>query len=306
MKTIKMIGLTMLLLMLAPPVAAVSAEESPGPKRASVLMGNPPVNINIASAGTLPESTLFTALNASFSDKHRGKDGGSSGFDTFAQIWLLKVRYGITSNLELSTVGSYANMSRRNPSPNPSHIEGLGDQSLGLSYGLFNVHQGDPLSLSFGLSAILPTAPEGSNHAPGNSAWGGRAHVAVGKWLTRDLKFDTELVFNTPFERGNQDVKRGSQYMWSAQLRYLFNEFDIAFESNVTKTESGDKDLPNGRNINIRNGYTEWYVGPSLNVAFEPVKAWMGVGVFFPVYQDVKGPTKVDDARFEFKIGKLW
>lgn len=275
------------------------------PKSAKVLAGTPPVNVNIASAGTLPKGLLFTALNMSFSDRQNSKRGGGRLSDAFSQVWLLKVRYGLTNKLELATVLSYANMSRRNPTPAPKHIEGYGDQSLGLSYGLFNTHEGDPVALSFGAAVLLPTAPQGDNHAPGASTWGGRAHVAFGTWLSENVKFDTEVVGSAPFERGNQKTRRGNQYMWNAQLRCVFDAFDLGLESSMVKNESGDKDLPSGTNINLRNGNYEWYVGPSANVAL-PGDMWVGVGVFFPLCQDVKGPAKVDDARFEFKIGKLW
>ncbi|MDR2891545.1 MAG: transporter [Deltaproteobacteria bacterium] len=307
MKQISFTALVTLLLLFVTAQAGFADDAAaPASSRARVIASTPPVNVNIASAGTLPQGTLFTALNASFSEKDRGKDGGGSRPDVFSQVWLLKTRYGLTNHLELATVFSYANMRMRPQGAPHNHVEGYGDQALGLSYAPFNIHQGDPLALSFGLSALLPTAPQGANHAPGNSAWGGRAHAALGLWLTEDLKFDTEFVLNTPFERGNQKVKRGTQYMWNAQMRYSFDYFDLGLESSLVKMESGDRDVPGGSNINLHNGYTEWYVGPSLNIALEPSRAWLGVGVFFPLYQDVKGPAKVDDARFEFKIGMLW
>ncbi|MEA8500706.1 hypothetical protein ONN26_24690, partial [Salmonella enterica subsp. enterica serovar Muenster] len=37
--------------------------------------------------------------------------------DVYSQIWLLKIRYGLTDRLELSTVGSYINNKRDNLSP---------------------------------------------------------------------------------------------------------------------------------------------------------------------------------------------
>lgn len=295
-----------ILFVLMLPAAAFAAEEGATAKRAGVLNGTPPVGINIGSSGTLPEDVWFTSINASFSDKHRAKDGGGNKSDYFSQFWIYKIRYGITSELEFVTLGTYANNSYRNPTPSTKHIEGYGDQSIGLTYAFFNGHQGDPLSMSAGLTASVPTAPRGDNHVPGAGVWGGRASFAIGGWLMDDLKVDTEFSTSMAFERGNQDVKRGQQYSWSTQFRYVFNEFDLGLESSVIKAESGDVHLPGGGNRNLRNGYTEWYVGPSVNVAFDKIDAWLGVGVFFPMYQHVEGPSKVDNARLEFKFAKLW
>lgn len=275
-------------------------------KRPRVLMGTPPVNVNISGAGTLPEGVLFTALNASFADKDHARRGGKNNSDVFSQVWLLKVRYGLTKNLELAAISSYVNLDRSSPTPNPEHLEGFGDQVLGINYALKNIHQGDPYALSFVAGVMLPTAPGGRNHLPGNSAWGGRLGANFGKFITKDLKMDTELVWTGPFERGNQEVKRGDLFQWNTQFRYLFDNFDIAFESSLVRQESGNKDFPNGIRRNVKNGFTEWFVGPSMNVAFASLDMWAGLGVFVPVYQHVDGPNKVEDVRIEFKIGKLW
>lgn len=295
-----------ILLALLLPAVALAAEEGELAKRAAVLKATPPVGVNTGSSGTLPEGVWFTSINASFSDKHRAKKDGGAKSDYFSQFWLYKIRYGITSQLEFVTLGTYANNSYRSPTPTPSHVEGYGDQSFGLSYAFFNGHMGDPLSMAVGLTISAPTAPQGDNHVPGASVWGGRASFNVGTWITDDLKVDTEFAVSTPFERGNQKVKRGTQYAWSTQFRYVFNEFDLGLESNFIKVESGDIDLPGGGNRNLKNGYTEWYAGPSMNVAFDKINAWLGVGYFFPLYQHVEGPAKVDNGRLEFKFAKLW
>ena len=82
--------------------------------------------------------------------------------------------------------------------------------------------------------------------------------------------------------------------------------FDIGLESVLTKTESSDKRLPTGDHINTYSGTTEWVVGPSINLAIEPLKMWVGVGAFFPVMQEAKSSTKMEDVRWEFKIAKVW
>ena len=151
---------------------------------------------------------------------------------------------------------------------------------------------------------------------PGNNAWGARGAAAVGAWVTKDIKMDTEFVWSGPFERGNQNVERGDQWQWNTNIRYLWDWIDVGFESSLVVQESGNKKidgrwLANGSwrdssTTNTRNGYTEWLVGPSMNVAVDSLGMWAGIGAFFPVVQDYKGPAKVEDVRWELKIGKVW
>ncbi len=299
---------TLFLLLLLPAHPASAAEQKTPERPPVVLIGTPPVNVNMAGAGTLPKGVLYTALNASFADK-RHTENGSNGPDIFSQAWLLKIRYGLTGNIELNTVGSYVNLARDpKPAGGSEHLEGFGDQSVGISYAPFNIHQGEPFALSFGAGVILPTAPQGKNHLPGNSAFGWRVNTAFGLFFTPNIKLDTEVVATGPFERGNRRVKRGDAYQWNTQVRYLFRYMDVALESSYVHADSADADI-GGRTVNTRNGYDEWFVGPSMNFAppfMADADVWAGLGVFFPIHQDFKGPNKSESARFEFKIGKLW
>ena len=274
----------------------------PKKKRARSLLGTP-VNAAMAGAGTIPEGAFLTMVNASFADKTRSKKGG--GVTTFTQVWLFKQRYGITNHLEIGVVVPYINNERRNYSGGPKHMEGLSDTTLQLTLAPFNSHQGDPMNLSFGVAALLPTGQYGKNHLPGSGVWGARFVAAAGWWFTRDFKADTEVTWSLPFERGNQRVKRGQEVQWNAFARYLFDNFDIALESNLKYQESGDKRFDFGT-VNLNNGYTEWFVGPSMNFAIDELGAWVGVGVFFPVMQDTKGPAKVENYRFDCKLGLMW
>ncbi len=287
------------------PAMQSSADDSAKPKstRAKMLTGTP-VNVNIAGGGSLPKGKLLTIYNSSFADKTSREDG-YRGPKVFSQTHILKLRYGLTNHWELSSVGGYANNERRGGNPSPRHIEGMLDQSLGLTYSPFQFHQGDKFALSFTGAVTTPTGQYGKNHLPGGGVWGGRLAAGVATFLTKDIRFDTEAVWIMPFERGNQDVKRGDQYQWNTQLRYLFDKVDIGLESTLIHTESGDKNI-NGRNVNMKNGITEWYVGPSVNLAIDSLDMWVGVGAFFPVVQDVKGPNIVEDVRYEFKIAKMW
>ena len=271
--------------------------------RARSLIGSP-VNANLAGGGTLPKGAGVTMLNASFADRTRGKRGG--GPDSFGQVYLLKTRYGLSNSFELGVVLPYINNRRSGHPSGPDHIEGLGDMTVQITWAPLNRHQQDPLSLSFGAGLLLPTGIYGKNHLPGNGVFGGRLVGAVSWWPTNDIRMDAEVIWTGPFERGNQRVKRGQQWQWNAFARYLFDNVDIGIESAITHAESGDKSFDWGETRNLRNGYTEWLVGPSMNVALDSLGVWGGLGVFFPLVQDVKGPSKVEDVRFEFKLGKVW
>lgn len=307
-KILLSIAVMTVMLALACPAFAQDAPGADAPKkessRSKMLFGQP-VNVSIAGGGSLPQGKALTILNASFANKNHSKRG-SAAPDAASQVWLFKFRYGITNHLELSMTTPYINNTfSPKPARGSRHMEGFGDQAVGLILAPWNEHQGDPVSASLYMGALLPTGNYGKNHLPGNGAWGGRFAAGIGKMVTRDFKLDTEVVYSTPFDRGNQEVRRGGQYEWNANVRYLFDRFDIGLESSLVVRESGDRDTALGHR-NLRNGLTEWFIGPSMNVGIDPLGMWAGVGVFFPVVQDVKGPAKVEDARFEFKIGKLW
>lgn len=282
--------------------AAETAGDKPKSTRARSLIGSP-VNPNLAASGTVPKGIFVSMLNASFADKNRSKKGGKT--DTFNQTWLLKLRYGVTETFEIALVTPYINNSRSGSYSGSKHIEGFGDEGLQFTFGPLQERLGDPFTFSFAAGLSLPTGTGGKNHLPGSGAWGWRTVVSAGKWLNKNLKLDTEGIWSGPFERGNQKVKGGQALQWNAQARYMLDNIDFALESNLYHQESGDKNTPGG-NINLRNGATEWLVGPSMNVASDTLGMWAGIGVFFPVMQDVKGPTAVEDARFAFKIGKVW
>lgn len=269
-----------------------------------MLAGTPPVNTNISGSGSLPRGVLFTAINASFADREDAEKGYDGPY-VYSQTWLLKMRYGLTDNLELGAIVPYMRMGRSHPTTTPKYIEGLGDVTAGFNFAPFNLHQGDPVALSFVAAAIVPTAPQGKNHLPGSGAWGGRASAALGFFATDNIKLDTELVWSAPFERGNQKVRRCDMYQWNAQMRYVWDNYDVALESSFVKQESGDRSFAGGRR-NIKNGYSECFVGPSFNAGFRNIDAWAGLGIYFPVHQSFSGPNISEDYRVEFKIGKLW
>jgi hypothetical protein len=282
---------------------AQAAQDAPKHRTRARSLFGAPVNGNIAGAGSLPTGRALTMITASFADKNHAKRGGKT--DVFNQTWLSKFRYGITDRLEVAVTAVYVNNARSGSYVGPKHVEGISDTVVQFTVSPLQQHQGDFTNLSFTAGVLTPTGLYGKNHLPGNGAWGGRLAAGFGGFLTRDAKLDTEVVWSGPFERGNQKVMRGDQYQWNANARYLFDWFDLGLESTMTHQTNGNKSTPNG-NINTRNGYTEWLIGPSTNVALDSLGMWAGVGAFFPVLQDVRGPSKVEDVRYEFKIGKFW
>ncbi len=283
---------------------SMGAEIMDKPSPPSKLLGAP-VNTAISGGALLPQGMLLTAVNSSFRDKD-DQTKGSGSPDIYSQIWLLKIRYGFTDRLEGVTVGSYINNRRDNMSP--EHIEGLGDQSVGLSYALLSQRAGAPFWLTVGGAVLLPTGQDGDNHLPGNGAWGARASVSLTTFFTPNIKGDMDFIFQGPFERGNQEVKRGNEFQWNTQLRYMCSEmpWDIGVESTYSHNDSGTRELSTGHVINNHSGTTEWAIGPSFNVAIDSINVWLGFGSFFPVMQEAKSATKMENVRWEFKIGKTW
>ncbi len=271
-----------------------------------------PVNVGIAGGAILPKGMLLTAINASFRDKthHEGPEGPAS--DVFSQLWLLKVRYGLFDRMEVSVVTPYVNNDIDNQFWRP---EGFGDVTVGTSLALLSERAGHPLWVTLGLGLALPT---GDEHLAGAGSLGGRVSLSWSKNFTKNIMAAGDFVWETPLGRGHDPyagpgntrfdgVRRGDKYTATAHVRYRFNYFDLGLETIYEKSESGTGYLRNSDDsANMKNGTTEWVVGPSMNFAIDPVKMWVGVGAFFPVYQDAKGPTKMEDVRWEFKVGKTW
>jgi hypothetical protein len=290
------------------PQSVLAAEEAKAPQAKSTrskLIFGVPVNVNIAGPGSMPEGVLYTAINTSFADKVT-PTGNTKSSDVFSQTWLLKLRYGITDYLEVWTTTPYINNRRTNPEPNPQVIYGIGDTVLALTFGPWHERRGDAFTASASVGVWLPMAAWGDDHPPGLGVMGFRGQAAVGKFLTKDIKIETEGVWNTRFDRGNQNVRLGDQFQWNSQIRYLFDYFDIGVESSMVWQHSSDRFISGLGTRDLRNGYTEWFVGPSVNVAIEPLGMWAGIGAFFPVMRYTDSPTKVENVRLEFKRAKLW
>lgn len=297
--------------------AAETEAEKDAPKqstRSKMIVGIP-VEVNLMGAGGLPDGKLLTEINASFADSVRsqGERTNRNMSDVFAQTWVMRVRYGITDYLEAWAVTPYINDYRSNPQPAsggsgvPNTIYGIGDTFLGLLYTPLHERRGDPLTLSASAAALVPMAAWGVDHPAGFGVWGFRGQAAIGKFLTQDIKVETEGVWVSRFGgRGNQDVQIGDQFQWNTQARYLFDTFDIGLESTMIWQLTSYRYQPGQGNTDLRSFSHEWYVGPSVNFAMDKLGMWAGFGVFFPVVQRFQSPGKVENLRVEFKIGKIW
>lgn len=290
------------------PAQLAGTTEKPKKTRAKMLTGTP-VHTAIAGGGSLPKGKLLTVYNFSLADKGRGTHG-YNGSDVYGQTHLLKLRYGLTNHWEINSTGGYINNGFSNPRPSdarPNNIEGILDQSLGFTYAPLQMHQGDPVAVSFSAAINFPTGLYGDNKLPGGGAWGSRLSTGFATFLTEDIRFDTELVWNTSFNRGNKDVRKGNSYQWNTMARYLFDWFDIGIESVYTHTEDSKGYKP-GRDgtVNLHNGGADWYIGPNTSIAIDALDMWVGAGVYFPVKQQVNAPSAVDDVQYHFKVAKMW
>ena len=298
--------LTVCIISLLPTLTAEAEQVPQKQSTRSKMIFGPPVNVNIAGPGSMPEGVLMTGINTSFADKVTKFGNPSRSPDVFSQAWLLKLRYGITDYLEVWTTTPYYHQRRTNPEPTPHTIYGVGDTVLALTFGPWHERRGDPVTISGSVGLWLPMAAWGDDNPPGLGVLGFRGQAAVGKFVTKDIKVETEGVWSTRFARGNQEVRLGDQFQWNSQIRYLFDHFDIGVESSMVWQFSSDRYISGRGTRDLRNGYTEWFVGPSVNVAIEPLGMWAGIGAFFPVMRYTDSPTKVENVRFEFKIAKLW
>lgn len=289
------------------PAQSISAPEKPKKKRAKMLTGTP-VHTAVAGGGSLPKGVLLTVYNFSLADKTNAKRG-YKGSDIYNQTHLLKLRYGLTNHWEIHSTGGYVNNGFRDPTPSnrANHTEGILDQSLGLTYAPLQLHQGDPIAVSFSGAINFPTGFYGRNHLPGGGAWGGRFCTGFATFFTDDIRFDVEGSVTASFENGNQGARKGTQYQWNTMVRYLFDWFDIGIESVYTHTEDGTGYKPgrDGR-VNLHNGGADWYIGPNTSIAIDALDMWVGAGVYFPVMQDVNSAAAVDDVQFHFKVAKMW
>lgn len=286
---------------------AVTADRATAEQAQTEKMGGLsgiPVNSAISGGSLVPKSLLLTALNFSYRDKDDIVDDKGFGARTLeSELYLLKLRYGLTDRVELAFVPGYVSNHRDSFGPLGSdHIDGPTDFFLGCSYALFSQRLGDPLSMALTLGVNMPTGQEGSDRLPGGDVWSYNAKIGITKVWYPNHRIDWDMGITQPTETGNLGVKKDTTWTMTGSYHYVFNpNFDIGLEFTVDNSQDWER---NG--INMKNGSTEIYVGPTANYVLPQWNMWFGAGVFFPVMRDYDVATASDDVRMELKLGKVW
>ncbi|MDR0477504.1 MAG: transporter [Desulfobulbaceae bacterium] len=281
----------------------VSAADSAQPERMNPLSG-PPVNSAISGGGTVPKGVLLTALNFSYRDKNDiVNDAGLGARTSQHELYLLKLRYGLTDRFEILFVPGYINNHRDSYlNQRADRIAGPTDFAFGGTYVPFSERLGDPFSLGLSLVANIPTGQDGPEYPPGGDVWSYGAKVGISKvWQPRH-RIDWDLGLAQPTQTGNQGVRKNTVIATTGSYHYVFNpNFDIGLEFTLENSKAWER---NG--IDMRNGYTEMYVGPTMNFCLPKWNMWLGVGVFVPVVRHYDIATASDSPRIEIKLGKVW
>ena len=272
-------------------------------KKMNPLLG-PPVNIGMGGGGILPKGVLLTAINMSLREKHNTSvgPGDRSAPKVDQQLYLAKIRYGLTDRIEINTVIPYSFTDRHQPDGTKFHMDGFGDVVVGASYQILGEKFGDAVTMATTVAAILPTGETGYRSAPGNGSWGSAVKFGVKKDINATHRFESEVAYNKIFDEGNQNIQKGDSFAWNSQYRYMTSHnFDFGLENMVEKTFGSSK---NGK-YQADSG-VDWYAGPSVNIAIPSLNMWFGAGVFAGLAHDYETRKQVEDCRIEFKLGKLW
>lgn len=292
-------------LMVTPVCAAEKKAQAAQPT--TEKMGGPsgtPVNSAISGGAIVPKGMLLTALNFSYRDKDKVVDDAGLGARLLEQqLYLLKLRYGVTDRFELAFVPGYVSTHRdAYGGAKADRIEGVTDFALAGTYTPLSQRLGDPFSLGLALGVNMPTGQDGSEHPPGGDVWSYNAKVGITKVWHPTHRIDWDLGFVQPTETGNQGVRKDTTITMTGSYHYVFTQnFDVGLEFTLEKSREWER---NG--VDMRNGYTEMYVGPTMNFCMPQWNMWLGLGAFFPVIRDYDIPTASDDVRIEIKLGKVW
>ena len=294
-------------LMAGPALAAEQSQVTGGTPEKSGRMGptsGTPVNSAIGGGGIVPKGMAITALNFSYRDKHDIVDDAGFGARTSQQeLYLLKLRYGLTDRFELLLVPGYVSTHRdAYLNQQADRVQGPTDFAFGGTYAPLLQPLGEPFSLGLHLAVNMPTGQNGRQYPPGGGAWSYSAKAGISKVWQATHRFDGDIGFVQPMETGNQGVRKGRVTFMTGSYHYVFNPiFDAGLEFTLENGESWQRD-----GVDMRNGQTEMYVGPTINFSLPKWKTWLGIGVFVPVLRDYDIPTASDKTRFEIKLGKLW
>jgi hypothetical protein len=282
---------------------ALAATQPENPEKMSPLSGTP-VNSAIGGGGIVPKGTLLTALNFSYRDKDDiVNDAGLGARTSQQQLYLLKLRYGLAERFELLFVPGYISNHRdAYANQQADRVSGPTDFTFGGTYTPLAERFGDPFSLSLSLAVNMPTGQDGPQYPPGAGVWSYSGKVGITKVWHPNHRIDWDLGFMQPTQTGNQGVRKDAVFSTTGSYHYVFNQyFDAGLEFTLEKSKDWER-----HGVNMRNGHTEVYAGPTINFCLPQWNMWLGAGVFVPIVRDYGIPTASDDIRIEFKLGKVW
>lgn len=263
-----------------------------------------PVNSAISGGAIVPKGLLLSAFNFSYRDKESiVNDAGIGARKSEQELYLLKLRYGLTDRFEVAFVPGYISNHRDAfRTFRADQLEGPTDFALGGTYTPFSQRLGDPLSLGLTLGVNMPTGQVGPNRPLGGDVWSYNAKVGMSKIWHPKHRVDWDLGFVQPTDAGNQGVKKDTCWTMTGSYHYVFNpNFDIGLEFTAEKSKTWTNS-----GVDLRNGYTEVYAGPTANFVMPKWNMWLGVGLFMPVVRNYDVATASDDLRLEVKLGKIW
>ena len=258
---------------------ALAADPPAGGEKMKGASGTP-VNSMISGGSIVPKGMFLNALNFSYRDKDSIEDDNGMGARTMEQsIYLLKLRFTPWERVEIAFVPGYVRNELDSFGPmGATTVEGPTDFVLAASYQFWREREGKPFDAMVALGTNMPTGQNGADHLPGGDVWSFNAKVGITKRWHPNHRIDWDAGIAQPTETGNQGVRK---------------------DTVLTSTGSY-------HGADMKNGYTEMYVGPTANYVMPQWNMWFGAGLFFPVLRDYDIPTASDDVRVELKLGKVW
>ncbi|OIN99872.1 MAG: hypothetical protein AUJ49_10390 [Desulfovibrionaceae bacterium CG1_02_65_16] len=288
------------LLLLALPMHLLAADDTSAEEKFGRMQGVP-ASVSIGGGGMLPQGHAITAWNASYRSKYEGVEGenqkNNRNIDNTTFVNMLKLRYGVTDNIEVQAVVPYTFYD-----PMAGHnLDSWGDIVVAGMYGFLQEKSGDPVSLALSLKAGLPTGSTGPSALPGGDVWSGTAALGLTKtWGLNQVAFD--LWATQPFEEGNSHVRKGDSYGFNYKYaRSLTQNLDVGIEGIIEHANRGER-----YGVEMKNDYTEWYTGPAVTYNIPGTTIDLAVGAYLPVYRSYGQNTSSDSVRVDGKFFIFW
>ncbi|WP_297957344.1 transporter, partial [uncultured Desulfobulbus sp.] len=241
---------------------ALAADQPAGGEKMKGASGTP-VNSAISGGSIVPKGMFLNALNFSYRDKDSIEDDNGMGARTMEQsIYILKLRFSPWERVEIAFVPGYVHNELDSFGPMGSAtVDGPTDFALGATYMFWTERAGNPFDAAITLGTNMPTGQNGVDHPAGNDVWSFGSKVGITKRWHPNHRIDWDAGINQPTETGNQGVRKDTVLITTGSYHYVFNpNFDIGVEFTLENSEDWER---NG--ADMKNGYTEMYVGPTAN-----------------------------------------